>query len=257
MTTAELSTFATEIRAECAADLAFCGDQSRRSAQLPRRVRGAQFGIVLVLILALCGCGDDMDSTSAPTRTPTPVATSPTPLDTPTPLTPAPTCVPTPGIPSYCATHCEPCPTIRAGCYAVSCRDCIENPVCAPNEICVPGNLANPGCCSCATPTALIPPFSTATATAIKTVTRTEALTLPATPVPTETPTCVPRATRIPDSPCRGQAVCLGPCVQSGVRGICRRRDSAPACYCELEGPVSTSTPENVCPESTGTPSSN
>jgi hypothetical protein len=73
-----------------------------------------------------------------------------------------------------------------------------------------------------------------------------------AAPVPTETPTCVPRATRIPDSPCHLQQACIGPCVRSGVRGTCRRSASVPACDCELEGPVPT--PENVCPEPTGKP---
>lgn len=77
------------------------------------------------------------------------------PTATPTPTAPA-TCVPTLGITSYCATHCEPCPTIRAGCNAQACRDCIENPVCSPEEICVPWNIANPGCCSCATATASV-----------------------------------------------------------------------------------------------------
>ena len=69
---------------------------------------------------------------------------------TPTAL---PTCAPTLGITTCCATHCVPCPTIRAGCNARPCRDCIENPVCRPEEICVPLNPANPGCCSCATAT--------------------------------------------------------------------------------------------------------
>lgn len=69
-------------------------------------------------------------------------------------LTPTPSCVPTLGIASYCATHCDPCPTVRAGCNAVACGDCIEIPVCAPDETCVPWNPANPGCCSCATATA-------------------------------------------------------------------------------------------------------
>ena len=92
-----------------------------------------------------------------------------TPSQTPTVLTPTPTalatCVPTLGVISYCATHCEPCPTIRAGCNAEACRDCIENPVCAPDEICVPpGHFPNPGCCSCATATASVAtPTSTVT----------------------------------------------------------------------------------------------
>jgi hypothetical protein len=102
-------------------------------------------------------CQSDPDSgcfcdREGPTFTETPINVCPE--STPTPATPPPTCVPTLGITSYCATHCEPCPTIRAGCNAEACRDCIDNPVCRPEEICVPGNLANPGCCSCATPTA-------------------------------------------------------------------------------------------------------
>jgi hypothetical protein len=79
------------------------------------------------------------------------------PVQTATPTAP-PTCVPTLGAPSYCATHCPPCPTIRAGCYAVACRDCIEIPVCEPNETCVPWGPANPDCCSCGTPTATAVP---------------------------------------------------------------------------------------------------
>src|SRR5678815_2647946 len=42
---------------------------------------------------------------------------------TPSP-TPLPTCVPTLGAPSCCAAHCQPCPTIRAGCNAQACQDC-------------------------------------------------------------------------------------------------------------------------------------
>lgn len=53
----------------------------------------------------------------------------------PTP-TPQPTCVPTLGVPSCCAAHCEPCPTIRAGCNARACQDCIERPVCDPIPTC-------------------------------------------------------------------------------------------------------------------------
>lgn len=84
-----------------------------------------------------------------PSRTPTP------PRGTPTAMTPTPSCVPTLGSPSYCSRHCEPCPTIRAGCYAAACRDCIELPTCGPDESCVPWSLqgGNEGCCSCATPT--------------------------------------------------------------------------------------------------------
>jgi hypothetical protein len=116
-----------------------------------------------------CGCGT-VTPTATPTNTCTPGANPPpgcryegptftvTPLCdnphlTPTPIPSIATCAPTLGIPSYCATHCEPCPTIRAGCFAESCRDCIENPVCGPGEGCVPLNPANPGCCSCATAT--------------------------------------------------------------------------------------------------------
>lgn len=92
-----------------------------------------------------------------------PGATTPTPTPTPRPLA---TCAPTLGIPSYCSTDCPPCPTIRAGCNAVACQDCIEIPTCAPHEVCAPWNPsgANAGCCSCVTPTptcAPVPPPAT------------------------------------------------------------------------------------------------
>jgi hypothetical protein len=81
---------------------------------------------------------------------------------TPTPLaTATAACAPT-GTP-YCADHCEPCPTIRAGCFAFACGACRENPVCAPNQTCEPvsGGQGFGGCCLCAT--AAIPPTPTAT----------------------------------------------------------------------------------------------
>jgi hypothetical protein len=106
---------------------------------------------VLICGIAFCRQGHCVEECT-PSPTPTP------PLGTPTAITPTPSCVPTLGISSYCGMHCEPCPTIRAGCYAQPCRDCIENPVCAPDEACVPLNPANPGCCTCATAT----PSSTA-----------------------------------------------------------------------------------------------
>ena len=105
---------------------------------------------------AVVGCGDGSDhddATATPTRAvvtvvfPTAVrpcindqgTTIPCPTATPTPQ---PTCVPTLGVPSCCAAHCEPCPTIRAGCYAQGCQDCIERaecdliliPTCGPGE---------------------------------------------------------------------------------------------------------------------------
>src|SRR6185369_1755212 len=74
-----------------------------------------------------------------------------TPTDTPTPTL---TCVRTPLLPRYCADHCEPCPTIRAGCYAQACGQCDENPVCGPGETCLPSGRADGGCCSCSSRTA-------------------------------------------------------------------------------------------------------
>ena len=67
---------------------------------------------------------------------------------TPTP-TPPPTNTVTCGATAtpYCADHCEPCPTVRAGCYAGSCGECHENPTCGEGEICEPGGSG--GCCTC------------------------------------------------------------------------------------------------------------
>ena len=111
-------------------------------------------------------------ATLTPTHTPTPTRThtatfSPTPTPTATPTwthtgtftptptptasqTPTPTCAPT-GTP-YCSDRCLPCPTIRLGCYAVPCGECIQNPVCSSGEVCVP-RPAGSGCCACATVT--------------------------------------------------------------------------------------------------------
>lgn len=72
-----------------------------------------------------------------------------TPSPTPTPST---TCVNTPLIPPYCADHCTPCPTSRAGCFTQACVECIENPICVSGETCVPHGFLE-GCCSCATQT--------------------------------------------------------------------------------------------------------
>ncbi|MBI1815105.1 MAG: hypothetical protein HYR72_09015 [Deltaproteobacteria bacterium] len=44
--------------------------------------------------------------------------------------TPTPTCAPT-GTP-YSSDHCQPCPTIREGCYASACGQCIPNPTATP-----------------------------------------------------------------------------------------------------------------------------
>ena len=121
---------------------------------VPDSAHASCIGRVLVCGNAFCRQGHCVEECK-PSQTPTP------PLRTPTAATPTPSCAPTLGIPSYCAMHCEPCPTIRAGCNAVGCRDCIEIPVCAADETCVPwnpANPANPGCCSCATPTAIIVP---------------------------------------------------------------------------------------------------
>ena len=95
------------------------------------------------------GCPTPRPTRTPLTVTPTPPAISPTPF-----------CVPSPGIPSFCAAHCDPCPTIRVpGCAAIGCRDCIENPRCAPSETCVlfRAGRTTDGCCYCATPTAAIP----------------------------------------------------------------------------------------------------
>jgi hypothetical protein len=97
------------------------------------------------------GTGCQCSPIECPTAPPTPRAPSPTPS---TPIPVKATCVPTPGgIPPYCAAHCEPCPTIRAGCNAQSCVRCIENPVCGLGEICAPQGAADLGCCACATVT--------------------------------------------------------------------------------------------------------
>jgi len=71
------------------------------------------------------------------------------PSPTPPGVTPTPPCVPTSAIPPYCATHCRPCPTIRAGCNAQACGRCIDNPVCTSDEVCVPLKHGFEGCCSC------------------------------------------------------------------------------------------------------------
>jgi hypothetical protein len=77
----------------------------------------------------------------------------PTPTPTPPPLL-TPTCAPT-GTP-YCSNNCQPCPTIRPGCYANACGACIPNPACGDGEVqqC-PGGPSGflGGCCRCATPT--------------------------------------------------------------------------------------------------------
>jgi hypothetical protein len=69
-------------------------------------------------------------------------------------VAPATTATPTasvtcaPSATPYCANHCEPCPTVRAGCYAVACGECHENPVCGDDAVCVPSGTG--GCCTCA-----------------------------------------------------------------------------------------------------------
>lgn len=63
------------------------------------------------------------------------ISGSPCATETPTPQ---PTCVPTLGAPSCCSAHCEPCPTIRAGCNAQGCQDCVERTVCDPIPTCGP-----------------------------------------------------------------------------------------------------------------------
>ena len=73
-------------------------------------------------------CGDGFAATCADGLfycaivTPTPMPPQPTPITA--------TCAPTLGAEACCAAHCEPCPTIRAGCFAHSCQDCIERPDC-------------------------------------------------------------------------------------------------------------------------------
>src|SRR5512139_1461272 len=105
------------------------------------------FIAALALVLAVVvGCGDDSElsdngslhvgSATVPLcytigGTPAPGCPTPTP-------TPQPTCVPTLGVPSCCAASCEPCPTIRAGCNAQACQDCIERPACDPIPTCGP-----------------------------------------------------------------------------------------------------------------------
>lgn len=115
--------------------------------------------VLLCLAVALlAGCGDgDGSAVSQEDSTPTPtrhvitavLPTSPpviacfnrdftvVPCPTATP-TPQPTCVPTLGVASCCAAQCEPCPTIRAGCNAQGCQDCIERPDCDAIPTCGP-----------------------------------------------------------------------------------------------------------------------
>ncbi len=102
--------------------------------------------------------------TETSTETPTEAATE-IPTETPT-ATPTATCAPT-GTP-YCADTCEPCPTIRAGCFAETCGTCIQNPSCEDGP-CVFGEEGGSpaGCCSCATQTPTETPTETPTATPI------------------------------------------------------------------------------------------
>lgn len=89
-----------------------------------------------VQCVAPCGNGVCEQENCVGECTPSFTAT-PTQLETPT-------CVPSPGIPSCCSAHCEPCPTIRAGCYARACQDCIERPVCDPFPTCGPNPFTTP-----------------------------------------------------------------------------------------------------------------
>jgi hypothetical protein len=130
-----------------------------------------------------------------------------------------PTCAPTLGIVSCCAAHCEPCPTIRAGCNAQACQDCIERPVCDPLPTCFPLNVATP------TPT----------------------------PTPFPTNTCYTPATPIPDRTCSPDSCEFrGECYLSGHHGFCSDEFDR-GCRCVLEGPTWTVTPQS-CSTPTPTP---
>jgi hypothetical protein len=119
--------------------------------------------LLVVALVLVAGCGGDENGATptamaTPTRTlsvvhndtPVPICFDidgtpcPTATPTPQPGTPTPSCARTALIPSCCAAHCEPCPTIRAGCNAQSCQDCIEQPVCAPIPTCGALRIATP-----------------------------------------------------------------------------------------------------------------
>ena len=139
-----------------------------------------------------------------------------TPSATVTPSrTLTPSCARTLSIASCCAAHCRPCPTIRAGCNAQPCQDCIERPVCDPIPTCYP-----------------FVPTST----------------------PTPTRTCPPPAPPVPDRTCN-PAACndapYGSCVEFGYTGTCTIRTTSGQCYCYIESSTHTATP---MPCSTPTP---
>lgn len=118
------------------------------------------FGALLTLAIACLVAAPSVATTTTPSSTPTRTATC---GSTATP---------------YCADQCLPCPTIRAGCYAVTCGECHENPVCGPGEACAPEGLG--GCCACAT-------FTPTTTGPTPEFTRT----LPPTPVQSPTPVAI------------------------------------------------------------------
>ncbi len=96
------------------------------------RVLGVH-GVITMTLLAAAAPSAALTRTPLPSQTPTITSTC------------GPTATP------YCADHCVPCPTIRAGCYTRACGECHENPVCAPDEVCV--RYGSGSCCTCATPT--------------------------------------------------------------------------------------------------------
>ncbi|MBI1815107.1 MAG: hypothetical protein HYR72_09025 [Deltaproteobacteria bacterium] len=139
--------------------------------------------LATALFALLVGCGGSGSGalpTPSPTLLPTasPTMSAPTPTVSATPSntaaptdspTPTPTCAPT-GTP-YHSDDCQSCPTIREGCYASACGQCIPNPTLTPtpkgptpSPTCAgiifafcPGDTCGP-CCMCEATTTPTPP---------------------------------------------------------------------------------------------------
>ncbi len=149
-----------------------------------------------------------------PTATEHSTAVTATPTESPTPTA---TCAPT-GTPYY-SDHCQPCPTIREGCYASACGLCIlvtatptptgptPSPTCSQIvfQFCPDGVTTCGGgvCCRCeatntptrtvsATLTFMTTITATGTPTSTRTVTRTNTPTITLTPANTLTATRTP-----------------------------------------------------------------
>src|SRR6185369_2035291 len=118
-------------------------------------------GVLVTLGIVCLVAAPSLATTATPSRTPTRTATC---GSTATP---------------YCADQCIPCPTIRAGCYAGTCGECHENPVCGPGEACAREGLG--ACCACAT-------FTPTSAPSTPTAHESQLPTPPPTPTPSPTP---------------------------------------------------------------------